>query len=78
MARFQDVNDADVTALRQQQLARGQKIVLYSGNIGEKQGLEKVIDAAERLRDRPLIFAIVGGGGKARLENMARERGGKY
>ncbi|MEX9288490.1 colanic acid biosynthesis fucosyltransferase WcaI, partial [Salmonella enterica] len=48
----------------------------YSGNIGEKQGLEKVIDAAERLRDRPLIFAIVGqGGGKARLENMARERG---
>lgn len=50
--------------------------MLYSGNIGEKQGLEKVIDAAERLRDRPLIFAIVGqGGGKARLENMARERG---
>ncbi|ECG2498422.1 glycosyltransferase, partial [Salmonella enterica subsp. enterica serovar Enteritidis] len=57
-------------------LPEGKKIVLYSGNIGEKQGLEKVIDAAERLRDRPLIFAIVGqGGGKARLENMARERG---
>ncbi len=36
--------------------------MLYSGNIGEKQGLEKVIDAAERLRDRPLIFAIVGRG----------------
>ncbi|SUG55022.1 glycosyltransferase [Salmonella enterica subsp. diarizonae] len=77
VARFQDVNDADVTALRQQLgLPEGNKIVLYSGNIGEKQGLEKVIDAAERLRDRPLIFAIVGqGGGKARLENMARERG---
>ncbi|EJT3583324.1 colanic acid biosynthesis fucosyltransferase WcaI [Salmonella enterica] len=77
VARFQDVNDADVTALRQQLgLPEGKKIVLYSGNIGEKQGLEKVIDAAERLRDRPLIFAIVGqGGGKARLENMARERG---
>ncbi|ECS5007451.1 colanic acid biosynthesis glycosyltransferase WcaI [Salmonella enterica subsp. enterica serovar Brandenburg] len=76
VARFQDVNDADVTALRQQLgLPEGKKIVLYSGNIGEKQGLEKVIDAAERLRDRPLIFAIVGqGGGKARLENMARER----
>ncbi|ELO9973889.1 colanic acid biosynthesis fucosyltransferase WcaI [Salmonella enterica subsp. enterica serovar Infantis] len=77
VARFQDVNDADVTALRQQLgLPEGKKIVLYSGNIGEKQGLEKVIDAAERLRDRPLIFAIVGqGGGRARLENMARERG---
>ncbi|EKH8101336.1 colanic acid biosynthesis fucosyltransferase WcaI [Salmonella enterica] len=77
VARFQGVNDADVTALRQQLgLPEGKKIVLYSGNIGEKQGLEKVIDAAERLRDRPLIFAIVGqGGGKARLENMARERG---
>lgn len=76
VARFQEVNDADVTALRQQLgLPEGKKIVLYSGNIGEKQGLEKVIDAAERLRDRPLIFAIVGqGGGKARLENMARER----
>ncbi|HCL5251144.1 TPA: colanic acid biosynthesis fucosyltransferase WcaI [Salmonella enterica] len=77
VARFQDVNDADVTALRQQLgLPEGKKIVLYSGNIGEKQGLEKVIDAAERLRDRPLFFAIVGqGGGKAQLENMARERG---
>ncbi|KYF21523.1 glycosyl transferase [Salmonella enterica subsp. enterica serovar Typhimurium] len=70
VARFQDVNDADVTALRQQLgLPEGKKIVLYSGNIGEKQGLEKVIDAAERLRDRPLIFAIVGqGGGKALLK----------
>lgn len=67
VARFQDVNDADVTALRQQLgLSEGKKIVLYSGNIGEKQGLEKVIDAAERLRDRPLIFAIVGGGAARR------------
>lgn len=49
--------------------------MLYSGNIGEKQGLEKVIDAAERLRDRPLILRLSARGGKARLENMARERG---
>ncbi len=34
----------------------GKNCALYSGNIGEKQGLEKVIGAAERLRDRPLIF----------------------
>ncbi|MDT1800465.1 glycosyltransferase, partial [Salmonella enterica subsp. enterica serovar Oslo] len=63
-ARFQEVNDADVTALRQQLgLPEGKKIVLSSGNIGEKQGLEMVLDAAERLRDRPWIFAIVGPGG---------------
>lgn len=70
IARFQHVADADVDALRNQLgLPDNKKIILYSGNIGEKQGLENVIKAAERLRDEPLIFAIVGqGGGKARLE----------
>ncbi|MDF9333802.1 hypothetical protein OH690_05735 [Escherichia coli] len=34
------------------------------------------MEAADRLRDEPLIFAIVGqGGGKARLEKMAQQRG---
>ena len=77
MARFQKVNDDAVISLRQQLgLPDDKKIILYSGNIGEKQGLENVIAAAERLREQPLIFAIVGqGGGKARLEKMARERG---
>ena len=77
VARFQNVNDADVFALRQQLgLPDDKKIILYSGNIGEKQGLESVIEAAAQLRDEPLLFAIVGqGGGKARLEKMAHERG---
>lgn len=77
VARFQNVNDADVLALRNQLgLPDDKKIVLYSGNIGEKQGLENVIEAAAQLCDKPLVFAIVGqGGGKARLEKMARERG---
>ena len=77
VARFQNVNDDDVITLRQQLgLPDDKKIILYSGNIGEKQGLENVIAAAEQLREQPLIFAIVGqGGGKARLEKMARERG---
>ncbi|HCD1254797.1 colanic acid biosynthesis fucosyltransferase WcaI [Citrobacter sp. ANG330] len=77
VARFQKVNDDAVISLRQQLgLPDDKKIILYSGNIGEKQGLENVIAAAERLREQPLIFAIVGqGGGKARLEKMARERG---
>ena len=52
------------------------KLILYSGNIGEKQGLESVIDAADQLRHQPWLFVIVGqGGGKARLEKMAAERG---
>ncbi|HBU94022.1 colanic acid biosynthesis fucosyltransferase WcaI [Leclercia adecarboxylata] len=77
VARFRDVTPADVAALRAQLgLAEAHKIVLYSGNIGEKQGLENVIDAAAALSDKPWQFVIVGqGGGKARLEKMARERG---
>ncbi len=77
VARFRDVAPADMAALRAQLgLAEAHKIVLYSGNIGEKQGLENVIDAAAALSDKPWQFVIVGqGGGKARLEKMARERG---
>ncbi|CBG88935.1 colanic acid biosynthesis fucosyltransferase WcaI [Citrobacter rodentium] len=77
VARFQNVDQAEVLALRSQLgLPDDKKIILYSGNIGEKQGLENVIEAAAQLRDQPLMFAIVGqGGGKARLEKMARERG---
>jgi colanic acid biosynthesis glycosyl transferase WcaI len=77
VARFRDVTDADALTLRQQlALPADKKIILYSGNIGEKQGLESVIEAADRLRDQPWLFVIVGqGGGKARLEKMARERG---
>ncbi|HCB2601908.1 TPA: colanic acid biosynthesis fucosyltransferase WcaI [Citrobacter koseri] len=77
VARFRDVTASDAARLRQTLgVPDDKKIILYSGNIGEKQGLENVIDAAERLTDRPWLFVIVGqGGGKARLEKMARERG---
>lgn len=76
VARFREVSASDVTALRDRLgLALAQKIILYSGNIGEKQGLENVIAAAEQLSDKPWQFVIVGqGGGKARLEKMVRER----
>jgi colanic acid biosynthesis glycosyl transferase WcaI len=45
------------------------RVVLYAGNLGEKQGLEQILDVAERLRDMPgLTFLIVGeGGAKERL-----------
>lgn len=53
------------------------RVLLYSGNIGEKQGLESVIEAAERLQGRAeLVFLIVGeGAGKARLVELVREKG---
>ncbi len=49
------------------------KVILYSGNLGEKQGLESIIDAADIYRDRKdVYFIIVGsGGGKEKLQQMA-------
>ncbi|MEO3991170.1 colanic acid biosynthesis fucosyltransferase WcaI [Pseudocitrobacter cyperus] len=75
--RFREVNSTHVAVLREQLgLPDDRKLILYSGNIGEKQGLESVIEAAEQLRDKPWLFVIVGqGGGKARLEKQALERG---
>ncbi|WP_029593296.1 colanic acid biosynthesis fucosyltransferase WcaI [Franconibacter pulveris] len=77
VSRFRDVTQEEAATLRQQLgLPADKKIILYSGNIGEKQGLETAIEAADRLKDKPWEFVIVGqGGGKARLEKMAAERG---
>lgn len=46
-------------------------VVLYSGNIGAKQGLNVLLDAAERLRDQPRIRFVIAGEGpsKSELEN---------
>lgn len=51
------------------------RVMLYSGNIGEKQGLETVIEAAVRYRDRPEVaFLIVGeGAGKKRLMKLVEQ-----
>lgn len=52
------------------------RVVLYSGNIGEKQGLEIVIEAAERLKDHgDIVFLIVGeGAGKYSLLKEAEKK----
>ena len=53
----------------------GNKMVLYSGNIGDKQGLEQVIEAAEKLCDKPYDFVIVGdGAGKEKLKTLAASK----
>jgi len=48
-------------------------VVLYAGNMGEKQGLEIILDVARRLeRDRGIQFVLCGDGGvRPRLEKMA-------
>lgn len=52
------------------------KVILYSGNIGKKQGLEIVLDAAVQYQDRPDVhFVFVGQGAhREELEKMADER----
>lgn len=52
-------------------------VALYSGNMGEKQGLELVLEAAELLKPVDSIrFVLCGeGAAKARLEQAVRERG---
>ena len=54
---------------------KNKKIILYSGNIGEKQGLEVVIEAAKQLRKiESLHFVFVGDGvAKNNLVNLSKE-----
>ena len=53
------------------------KVVLYSGSLGEKQGLELIIEAAKSFAIQPEVkFMIFGsGGGKPRLEALVQEYG---
>jgi colanic acid biosynthesis glycosyl transferase WcaI len=53
------------------------KVVLYSGNLGEKQGLELILKVAEKFKeDSNIKFLIVGSGGaKERLESLKQKLG---
>lgn len=57
-------------------LAEKDQLLLYSGNFGKKQGLDLIVDAADRLRDRnDLHFVICGSGADApRVKALATER----
>lgn len=52
-------------------------VVLYSGNMGEKQGLELIIEAAAQLKHQPHIKFILAGTGSARdrLEQASLQLG---
>lgn len=55
-------------------IAEGQTVALYSGNMGEKQGLDTLIDTARAVADDPSIVVVLCGEGAARkrLEEGAR------
>lgn len=52
-------------------------LVMHAGNMGEKQGLDLMLNAAERLKEHEEIrFVMVGAGtARERLERLSRERG---
>ena len=54
-------------------LAQDAVVVLYSGNLGEKQGLEVLVQAAERtLSENDLVWVLAGSGSaRARLEALS-------
>jgi colanic acid biosynthesis glycosyl transferase WcaI len=53
------------------------RVVLYAGNLGEKQGLEIIVEAAKHFVAQPeVVFVVVGsGGGKEKLQGLARTSG---
>lgn len=55
------------------ELPEGAFVALYSGNMGEKQGLEIIIDMARALLDKPDIYFVMCGDGavRHRLESLA-------
>jgi colanic acid biosynthesis glycosyl transferase WcaI len=57
------------------EISTDKKVVIYSGNLGEKQGLEIVIEAASQLSETEnVVFLIIGSGAvKDRLVALARQ-----
>jgi len=66
LERFQDVQ-IDTRFLASLGVDSDKKLVLYSGSMGEKQGLEAVLETAFQFKDRQDIqFLLVGEGGAKR------------
>lgn len=75
LERFQNVQ-IDTNFLAGLGVDSGKKLVLYSGSMGEKQGLEAVLETAFHFKERPNVqFLLVGeGGAKRKLISECEER----
>ena len=60
---------------RELEIGDHEVLIMYAGNMGEKQGLELVIQAADRLRrEQQIKFVLVGAGAaRSRLERLAED-----
>ncbi len=64
---YPDVSDPLIRELFN--IEQSKKIILYSGNIGEKQGLDTIIEVAEELASLDIVFLVIGDGSyKAKFE----------
>ena len=61
-------------ALRQELGLEDKVVVLYAGNMGEKQGLELILEAASLTRHNPALRYVLVGEGAARERLMDRAR----
>ncbi len=68
---------ADQSLRKHFSIADDTRVILYSGNLGEKQGLEVIVEVAKSFRSRPdVLFVISGsGGGKDKLVALVNEAG---
>jgi colanic acid biosynthesis glycosyl transferase WcaI len=68
--------DSESNSLRAElNLTKDQLIVLYSGNMGRKQGIEILVDAAHRLENDPQIQLVLCGDGAVRADLEQRASG---
>lgn len=74
VSRFQNVARS-AALLQRLGVNPANKVLLYAGNMGEKQGLELVLEAAQRLQSRPdvTVLLVGDGAGKARLVQLAAD-----
>lgn len=67
----------DLNKIKDLNIPIDKKLVLYSGAVGEKQGLEMILDVAENAREtlKDVVFVISGSGPYATvLQNKAKEK----
>lgn len=57
------------------EFSRSDTVVLYSGNIGKKQGIETLVDVAALLADRPDIQFLIAGEGPEKVSMVEQARG---